>query len=258
MDLAGKVALVTGAAVGAGRSIALALARAGCHVAVNYSKSEHEAAATVAEAETAGVRAMKVRADVRNDRAVRAMVHDVATRLGGLDILVNNAGVTRFIAHSDLEAVSDEDWNYIFDTNVRGTFYCTRAALPSLQRSGEGVILNLSSVAGVYAMGSSVPYCASKAAINNMTVTLARALAPKVRVNALAPGYVDTRWWQERDNYEASKQMAAAAAPIGRVATGEDIAHVALNLITAEMMTGQIVVVDGGLGIASGLPGAKR
>ena len=258
MDLTGKAALVTGGGVGSGRAIALALARRGCSVAVNYAKSRREAEATARQAEGAGVKALAVEADVRDDARVRTMVADVVAELGRLDVLVNNAGVTRFIDHSDMESVSDEAWDFIFDTNVRGTFYCTRAARDVLRADGGGVVINLSSIAGVYAMGSSVPYCASKAAINNMTVSLARALAPEIRVNAVAPGYIDTRWWQDRDNYEAIKQMAVMSTPLQKVCAPEDVADVTLGLIGADMITGQIVVVDGGMGIGGGLPGARR
>ncbi|RMD85169.1 MAG: glucose 1-dehydrogenase [Candidatus Dadabacteria bacterium] len=253
MNLEGKAALVTGSAVGVGRAVVLDLARRGCNVVVNYSRSRQEAEQTAAEAERLGVRALCLQADVRRDDQVRRMAQEAVKAFGGLDVLVNNAGVTRFIPHADLEAVSDEDWDYIFDTNVRGTFYATRAALPALREGTGGAIVNLSSVAGVYSIGSSVPYCASKAAIGSMTVALARALAPKVRVNAVAPGFVDTRWWQEHPNYEAAKQAAEAATPLGRVCTAADVSKVVLDLITSEMITGQVVVVDGGMGIARGL-----
>ena len=202
MDLQGKVALITGGGVGTGRAAALDLARRGCNVAVNYSRSEKEATETAAEAEALGVRAIAVGADVRDDAQVRAMTERTVSELGRLDILVNNAGITRHIDHADLEGVDDEAWDLIFETNLRGTFYCSRAAVPALREDGGGTIINISSVAGVYAMGSSIPYCASKAAINNMTVTMARALAPDIRVNAIAPGFIDTRWWSEREHYE--------------------------------------------------------
>ncbi len=257
MDLAGRAALVTGGGVGTGRAIALALAERGCDVAVNYSKSAEEARETASAAKKTGVRALAVQADVRSDEQVRAMIDKVLADLGRLDVLVNNAGVTRFIDHADLEGVSDEAWDFIFDTNTRGTFYCTRAALAALRAAGEGVILNVSSIAGVYAMGSSLPYCASKAAINNMTVALARALAPAIRVNAVAPGFIDTRWWKDRENYEGMKQLAELATPLKRVCAPEDVAEVAVALITADLVTGQVVVVDGGMGIAAGLPGAR-
>jgi len=257
MDLKGKAAIVTGGGVGTGRAVVLDLARAGCDVAVNYSKSADEAEATAAEARDLGVRAMAVGADVRDDGAVRAMVEQTSGELGRVDVLVNNAGVTRFIDHADLDGVGDDDWDFIFDTNVRGTFYTTRAAVPAMRADGGGVIVNLSSVAGVYAMGSSVPYCASKAAINNMTVSLARALAPDIRVNAVAPGFIDTRWWSDRDNYEVVKEFAAASTPLGKVCQPEDVSRLVLDLVTADLVTGQVVVVDGGLGIGQGLPAPR-
>ncbi len=249
MELAGKAAVVTGSAVGVGRAVVLDLARKGCNVVVNYSRSREDAEATAAEAEKLGVRALCLKADVRNEGDVRSMIAEAVHGFGRLDVLVNNAGVTRFIPHADLEAVSDEDWNTIFDTNLRGTFYAIRAAVDPLRAGGGGAIVNLSSIAGIYSIGSSVPYCASKAAINSLTVSLARALAPAIRVNAVAPGYIDTRWWQQRPNYEASKQMAEAMTPLGRVCTADDVSKVVLDLVTSDMITGQILVVDGGMGI---------
>jgi 3-oxoacyl-[acyl-carrier protein] reductase len=258
MNLTGKAALVTGGGVGAGRAIALALARAGCHVALNYSKSADQAAAAAGEAEKLGVRALAVKADVRNDTEVRAMVEQAVAAFGRLDVLVNNAGVTRIIDHANLEAVTDEAWSFIFDTNVRGTFYSSRAAVPALRADGGGVIVNISSIAGVYAMGSSIPYCASKAAINNMTVTMARALAPEIRVNAVAPGFIDTGWWDVVPDPAALKLVAAASAPLKKVCEPEDVADAVLGLIASDLVTGQVLVVDGGTGIAAGLPGARR
>ncbi|GIW41505.1 MAG: 3-ketoacyl-ACP reductase [Candidatus Binatia bacterium] len=249
MDFRGKVALVTGAAVGTGRAIACSLAREGCHVAVNYSRSQKEAEETAEEARKLGVRALAVQADVANEAAVRKMVEDVVAEFGHLEILVNNAGVTVFVPHHDLEALRDEDWDRIFGVNLKGAFYATRACVPHLKKAG-GAILNVSSVAGVYATGSSLPYCASKAALNNMTVALARALAPEIRVNAVAPGFIDTRWWKEREGYEVVKKFAAERAPLRRVCQPEDVAHVALELLRSDVVTGQVVVVDAGLGIA--------
>lgn len=249
MNLEGKAAIVTGAGVSVGRAVALDLARRGVSVAVNYSRSVAEAEQTAADCEKLGVRAICVQADVGQDDQVRAMTEKAVAAFGRLDVLVNNAGVTRFIDHADMDKVGDDDWDYIFRTNVWGTFVCTRAAAPALRRDGGGVVINLSSVAGVYGTGSSVPYCASKAAINNMTVTLARALAPDIRVNAVAPGFVDTRWWSEREHADAIKQFAAAAAPLKKVCQAEDVSKVVVDLVTSDMITGQIVVVDGGLGI---------
>lgn len=249
MNLEGKAALVTGGGVSVGRAVALDLARKGVSVAVNYSRSAAEAEQTAAECERLGVRALAVKADVGRDDQVRAMTEKAVAAFGRLDVLVNNAGVTRFIDHADMEKVGEDDWEFIFRTNVWGTFVCTRAAVPALRKDGGGVVINLSSVAGVYGTGSSVPYCASKAAINNMTVTLARALAPDIRVNAVAPGFVDTRWWSERENSDAIKQFAAAAAPLKKVCQAEDVSKVVLDLVTSDLVTGQIVVVDGGMGI---------
>lgn len=249
MNLEGKAAIVTGAAVSVGRAVALDLARRGVAVAVNYSRSVADAEQTAAECEKLGVRAICVQADVGHDDQVRAMAEKAVEAFGRLDVLVNNAGVTRFIDHADMEKVGEDDWDYIFRTNVWGTFVCTRAAVPALRRDGGGVVINLSSVAGVYGTGSSVPYCASKAAINNMTVTLARALAPDIRVNAVAPGFVDTRWWSEREHADAIKEFAAAAAPLKKVCRAEDVSKVVMDLVSSDMMTGQVVVVDGGIGI---------
>lgn len=249
MNLEGKAAIVTGAGVSVGRAVALDLARRGASVAVNYSRSVAEAEQTAADCEKLGVRAICVQADIGQDDQVRAMTDKAVAAFGRLDVLVNNAGVTRFIDHADMDKVGDDDWDYIFRTNVWGTFVCTRAAAPALRRDGGGVVINLSSVAGVYGTGSSVPYCASKAAINNMTVTLARALAPDIRVNAVAPGFIDTRWWSEREHADAIKQFAAAAAPLKKVCQAEDVSKVVVDLVTSDLITGQIVVVDGGLGI---------
>jgi len=168
---------------------------------------------------------------------------------GRLDFLVNNAGITRFIDHADLEGVSYDDWDAIFRTNAWGTFVVTRAAVPALRETGGGAIVNVSSIAGVYATGSSVPYCASKAAINNMSVSLARALAPEIRVNAVAPGFIDTRWWKDREHYEVVKQFATEATPLKRVCQPDDVSKVVLDLLTSDLITGQILVVDGGMGI---------
>ena len=252
MELKGKKALVTGGGVGIGRATALALAAAGCHVAVNYSRSREDCEATAAEIEGLGVKSLAVKADVGNDEQVRAMVAETVEVLGGLDVLVNNAGVTCFVPHEDLEGVSEEDWERIFDTNVRGTFYCTRAAADALKAGEGGAVVNLSSVAGVYGMGSSIPYCASKAAINSLTVTTSRVMAPEVRVNAVAPGFVDTRWWKDREHYDVIKQMAAEATPLKRVAGPDDVAQTIMGLLRADMVTGDIVVMDGGMGQAHG------
>src|SRR5512147_2475667 len=188
MDLNGKAAIVTGAGTGVGRATALALAKQGCSVIVNYSRSREAAEATAREAAALGVKAVAFQADVADDRACRSLVETAERELGRLDVLVNNAGTTRFIPHAELERVADDDWNQILAVNLKGPFQCARAARPALERAGGGMIVNVSSVAGIIATGSSIPYCASKAALNNLTIALARALAPRIRVNAVAPG----------------------------------------------------------------------
>jgi 3-oxoacyl-[acyl-carrier protein] reductase len=237
------VALVTGSATGVGRACAVRFAKLGYAVAVNYSRSEAEARETVALAEAAGAAVLLHRASVADDAQVRAMVARVRAEFGGLDVLVNNAATTRFIDHADLDALTDEVWDEIFQVNLRGAFYCCRAARPLL-RERRGAVVNVSSVAGLSGQGSSIPYCASKGALNTLTKSLARALGPEVRVNAVAPGPVLTRWLAGR---EADVARYAAQAPLGRAAGPEDIADVVLFLAAGTALTtGQVVVVDGG------------
>jgi len=247
MDLHGKVALVTGSATGMGRAIALELARAGANVAVNYTRSEVEARQTLADVQSAGVRGLLIRADVSDDAAVRAMVGRTVEELGRLDVLVNNAGTTVFVDYADLEALTDEVWRKILGVNVMGTFYASRAAAKVMLEQKSGCIVNMASVSGLSGLGSSIPYSVSKAGVISLTKTFARALAPHVRVNAIAPGVVDTRWVEGRTEFV---ERARSRTPFGRVATPADVAEVALALVTnAGFVTGQVIVVDGGLTI---------
>jgi len=250
MDLEGKAALVTGSAVGTGRETAFALARLGCDVTINYSKSSSEAEETAAEIKReTGRRALCIQADVADDASVRKLVATHVKELGRLDVLVNNAGTTAFIPHNELEKVGEDDWDRILGVNLKGAFYAVRAAVDAL-REAKGAVVNVSSVAGVIGMGSSIPYCASKAALNNMTVTLARALAPEIRVNAVAPGFIDTRWFKQLDGYEVIKEMSADRAPLKRVCQPEDVAKSIVDLATSELITGQVLVIDGGMTLA--------
>ena len=182
-----KVALVTGAATGIGRAVALRFATQGLAVAINYSRSRQEAEQTLADVRRLGVPAELYGCNVADDSSVRAMVEKCRAQLGSLDVLVNNAGTTHFIEHANLEAVTEEVWDDILGVNLKGTFYCCRAALPLLQER-SGCIVNVTSVAGLQGTGSSIPYAASKAAINCMTKSLARAFGPRMRVNAVAQG----------------------------------------------------------------------
>jgi 3-oxoacyl-[acyl-carrier protein] reductase len=253
MELEGRAALVTGGGTGVGRATALELARRGCSVAVNYSRSADDAERAAAEARALGVRALAVQADVSDDAQCRSLVETTLAELGRLDALVQSAGVTVFVPHADLEKLQAQDWERLMAVNVLGAFQCARAARGPLEQAGEGEIVNVSSVAGIAGVGSSIPYCASKAALNNLTLTLARALAPKIRVNAVAPGFITGRWLAGGlgDAYDAVKGAMEARAPLGRVCDPEDVAAAILSLITgSDLVTGQILAVDGGMLIA--------
>lgn len=242
--LANKVAVITGGGTGIGRACALRLAREGAQVAINYSRSKAEAEATQQDIEALGRDAMVYCASVTDDDAVRAMMQATADRFGRIDVLINNAGMTHFVDLEDLEGLKDAYWFEIMDVNVVGLFRCARAAAPALKAS-EGCIVNIASVAGVTGMGSSIAYAASKAAAISVTKSLARVLAPEVRVNGIAPGVVLTRWV---DDHLDHVQKYGDATPLGRVATPEDVAEVAYSFIAnAGLVTGQTLMVDGGM-----------
>jgi 3-oxoacyl-[acyl-carrier protein] reductase len=179
------------------------------------------------------------------------MIETAVREFGRLDVLINNAGTTSFIKHDDLDAVTMDDWMRILSVNVIGAFQCARAARSALTAAGSGEIVNVSSVAGVAGTGSSIPYCASKAALNNLTVTLARVFAPKVRVNAVAPGFISTRWLQDglgAEIYEMAKRQTEEKALLHQVLSAEDVASVIINVITgSDLLTGQVIVLDGGM-----------
>lgn len=253
MELEGKGAIVTGGGTGVGRATALRLARLGCSVLINYSRSRDEAEATAAEIEALGVRAVALQADVADDEACRRMAKTAVEAFGRIDVLVNSAGTTRFIAHNDLEEVKDDDWTRILNVNLKGPFQCIRAVQKPMLESGGGTVVNVSSVAGVIGTGSSIPYCASKAALNNLTITLARALAPKIRVNAVAPGFITGRWLEQGlgPAYGMIKKSVEKKVPLGKVSDPEDVAAAIMGFVTgSQMVTGQTLVVDGGMTIA--------
>jgi len=251
MEIEGKAALVTGGGTGVGRATALQLARGGCSVLVNYSKSADAAAAVAAEASALGVKALAFQADVSDDDSVRAMVQAAQDAFGRLDVLVNNAGTTTFIPHDDFEAVEVDTWDRILAVNLRGPFLCARAARDALAADGGGEIVNITSVAGLRGIGSSIPYCASKAGLNNLTWTLARVLGPqRIRVNAVAPGFIAGGWLEAGLGaaYAPMEKAFADRSPLGRVSQPEDVADAVLALITgSDMVTGQIVACEGGM-----------
>jgi 3-oxoacyl-[acyl-carrier protein] reductase len=247
-QLSGKVALVTGAAVGIGRAIAVAYGREGAKVVVNYSKSRQEAEETAKLVKQAGGEPLLIQADVAQDRQVRAMVAEILERFGRIDILVNNAGITAFVDFPDLEGLTDEVWDRLYNVNVKGTFFCCRAVVAPMRKQGHGRIINIASVAGINAQGSSIAYCASKAAVIHISKCLAKTLGPEILVNVIAPGFIaDTRWNVGRPNLDATIQKVTQAAPLKRAGKPEDIADAALFLATrGDFMTGDVMVVDGG------------
>jgi 3-oxoacyl-[acyl-carrier protein] reductase len=247
-QLTGNVALVTGAAVGMGRAIAVAYAREGAKVAINFSKSKKEAEETAAQVTQAGGEALLAQADVSKDAEVKAMVAAVLEKFGKIDILVNNAGITAFVDFADLDALTDDVWDRLYAVNVKGTFFCCRAVVPAMKKQGQGRIINLASVAGLSPQGSSIAYCCSKAAVVHLSKCLAKTLGPEIRVNVIAPGFIaETRWHEGRPNVEAIAAKFAQGVPLKRVGRPEDIAEAALFLATrGDYMTGDIMVVDGG------------
>ena len=248
MEPKGKAALVTGASRGVGAATALTLARAGCDVAVNYNASAESAGQVVDACQEAGVRAIALQGDVAEDATCRKLVADAVNAFGRLDILVNNAGTTRFIDFPDLESVTDEVWERLFAVNLKGPFQCARAARQHLAANDGGVIVNTASVAGIAGAGSCIPYAASKAALINMTIALARTLGPKVRVNAVAPGFIEGDWLKEGlgADYEKLREAKAAEGLLDAVSTPEDIAQGIMAMVTADKVTGHTLVVDSG------------
>jgi 3-oxoacyl-[acyl-carrier protein] reductase len=244
-----KAALVTGGATGIGRSAVLALARAGFDVAVNYSSSETAARETAAEAEKLGARTLLVRCDVSDEKGVRAMLRAVDEKFQRLDVLVNNAGTTASWKPRDLETVSLEEWDRVFAVNVRGLFQVTRAALPLLRKGENPSIINTASIVGLRPGPQPPPYAAAKAAVVNLTKTLAWNLGPEIRVNAVAPGWMEGDWMKRmlKDKYADLMEKRAKATPLKRVVTADDVAETMMSLIQSNrFVTGEVVVIDGG------------
>ena len=234
--LSGRVALVTGAGKRIGRSIALAFAREGASVAVNYNRSAPGAEQTAAEISAMGCRSAALQADVTKRPEVERLFAEVDARFSRLDILVNNAGA--FFA-VPFEQLSDEQWDGIQATNLKSQFLCCQAAVPLLKRTGGGRIINLASLGGLLAWPAYTHYCVSKAGVIMLTRCLARALAPEILVNAIAPGTIQFEG-------EAPDEDYIRRVPLHRTGTGDEIASAALFLATAEFITGQVIPVDGG------------
>jgi 3-oxoacyl-[acyl-carrier protein] reductase len=243
-----RVALVTGGSSGIGRAAVVALAEAGFDVAVNYSRSEQAARETAKLAQEKGAKTLLFRCDVSDDRSVRKMLAAVEQEFGRLDALVNNAGTTTRVKPKDFEAMTAEEWDRVFAVNVRGVFQVTRASAPLL-RAARGSVVNTASIVGLRPGPQPLPYTASKAAVVSLTKLLALNLAPEIRVNAVAPGWVEGEWMVRMlgDKYDELIARRAKSTPLRRCATPEDVAEVIVSLLTSNrFVNGEVVVVDGG------------
>lgn len=238
-----RVALITGGGTGIGRAVCLLLAQKGALVAVNYSRSRDAAEETVQQIVDEGGQAFAVQANVASDTDVRQMIATVNETYGPITALVNNAGITRHIPLQDLQSVTEDVWNELYDVNVKGMFYCARAVTEGMQQAGGGSIVNLGSIAGSTGSGSSLPYSVSKAAVHGLTLSLAHALSPMIRVNAIVPGAVATRWWA--GNEERMNRLGGSLL-LQRISSPEDIAHMICAALEQPSMTGQLITVDGG------------
>jgi 3-oxoacyl-[acyl-carrier protein] reductase len=250
MDLKNAVCIVTGSASGIGAASAILLAGKGARVVVNYSKSEDAARATLKACEAAGGEALLVKADVAQDADCRRLAQAALDKWGRIDALVNNAGATKFADHADLDALSAEDFQRIYSVNVVGTYQMVRACAPAMKKIGRGAVVNVSSIAGKNGMGSSMAYAASKGALNTLTMSLARVLGPEIRVNAVCPGMVDTKWLREGygQRYAAIEERYRQGTPLGRPGKPEEVAAVIVWLIEgADLITGDTIMVDSGM-----------
>ncbi|UGQ11776.1 SDR family oxidoreductase [Yinghuangia sp. ASG 101] len=235
------VTLVTGSSSGIGAAVARRAAAAGHRVVVNSVRSADAGKQLAAELPDA----LYLQADIADDEGARALVDAAVEHYGRLDVVVNNAGVSRFVAHHDFAGATPELWRDILGVNVIGTWLVSTAAAPHLARDGGGTIVNISSIAGVRPAGSSIPYAVSKAAVNHMTRLLAGVLGPEVRVNAVAPGLVDTPW-TAGEAFAPIREQVAALAPLRRVGTTDDVADAVWGLVEFPYTTGEVVLVDGG------------
>ena len=251
MKLKDAVCIVTGSATGTGAACAIQLAGKGCRVVVNYTKSEKEAKETVDACMAAGADAIMIRGDVGRDADCRALANAALDKWGRIDALINNAGITKFAAATDLDGLDAEDFQRIYAVNVIGPYQMIRACAPAMKKQGKGAIVNISSISGVMGIGSSTAYVASKGALNAMTLALARSLAPEIRVNAVCPGLIETRWHLERfskEDYAKFKSNYEKTVPLAKAASAGDVAEVAVWLIEgADLVTGESILVDAGL-----------
>jgi NAD(P)-dependent dehydrogenase (short-subunit alcohol dehydrogenase family) len=252
-DFENKIVLITGASSGLGAAMAVGAATRGAKaVIINYARSHAEAEATAEAVRAAGAEAVLAQGDVAEDAACRAIA-EKAARFGRIDALANNAGVTKFAPrHDDLDALERADFERLYAVNVVGPFQMLRAARPLLEASERAAVLMVSSIAGVTGIGSSVAYAASKGALNTMTFSLARVLGPKIRVNALCPGFIDTPWHEKglpAGVVDRIREGTKKATPLQAASTAEDIADAGLFLMSdaSRHVTGETLLVDAGL-----------
>ena len=251
----GSVAIVTGGGTGIGAAVVRRLAARGVRCVINYASSREDAEALAGEV---GGGAIAVQADIVEDAACRALAKAATDAFGRIDFLVNNAGRTKFASHEDLEALSGEDFVDIYRLNTVAAFQMIRACAPALKASPNGAVVNVASVAGVFGIGSSVAYAASKGALITMSKSLARALAPEIRVNAVAPGYVGTGWFEKRlgeDGFARLNARIAGATPMAMAAGPDDIAGPIVMLLdpASKVMTGEVLLLDAGAHLDIGL-----
>ena len=246
-----KTALITGSATGVGAATALLLARRGYNVLINYSKSETEAKASQAACLEAGADTLLVQGDVAQDADCKALAQAAVARWGRIDALVNNAGISTFSGAANWDALDAQTFQRILGVNAVGSFQMVRACAPHLKAAGDGAIVNVSSIAGSLGIGSSVPYIMSKGAVNSMTLYLARALAPEIRVNAVCPGLITSRWFVDgigQEGFEKVKALYEHTVPLARACTIDDVAEAVVWLVDgARTVTGELVLLDSGM-----------
>ncbi|MEM7254026.1 MAG: SDR family oxidoreductase [Pseudomonadota bacterium] len=258
MDLKGATCIVTGSSSGIGAACVRLLAQKGANVVINYSRSKDAAERVAKECESEGAKALVCQADVAKDADCRKLADAALAEFGRIDGLINNAGTTKFCDHDDLDGLSAEDFQTIYAVNVVGPYQMTRAVAPAMKKQGHGAIVNVASMAGVMGTGSSIAYAASKGALNTMTLSLARALGPEIRVNTVCPGFVQGSWLRDglgADRYDATLASLQANNPLREAGKPEDMADAAVFFLAgAGMITGEFLMVDGG----NHLAGATR
>jgi len=256
IELDGAVVIVTGSARGVGAATAELLAEHGCNVVVNHTKSGEQAEQVADACRAAGSEALVCQANVADDADCRRMADEAMTKWGRIDGLVNNAGTTKFCDHGDLEGLDASDFQTVLGVNTVGPFQMIRAVAPHMKARGRGVVVNVSSVAGTQAVGSSLAYVASKGGLNSMSIALARVLGPEIKVNTVCPGFIEGDWLREgmgADRYDAVKAHLENATPLRAVNKPADIARTIVWLLSdAPNITGEILTIDAGMGMLRG------